>query len=129
MPRLKTDRRRTLHAGAALSLLWLLAGCSEPGPRSLTEQELQQVTVEGRVSKWLPIRFSGTVHNESTLHLERLELEIHGKTVRKDVRIAPGESDRMSLQYLFPEDEGFGTVDPAAVEWQLIGATGSETGP
>ena len=116
---------------SALALTFALAllGCADDGPRPLTEEELARITVDARVSKWLPSRFSGMVHNETSLHLLRLELEIHGKKVQKDLRIAPGASRRMSLQYLFPEDEGFGTVDPAAVEWRLVAATGSVAPP
>ncbi len=123
-------RRATQPRAVWSSLVFLLAvgcllACTPQGPRELTPDELELVKVEGRVSKWLPSRFSGTVDNGSSLELAELELEIHGKTVAKAVRIAPGASRRFSLQYLFPEDDAFGDVDPAAVQWRLVGATGS----
>lgn len=117
--------RPTTPAFAALLFILFVLACSPAGPRPLEQSELAQVVVEGRVSKWLPSRFSGTVRNGTALHLHSLELEIHGKQIVKDVRVAPGESKRLSLQYLFPEDEGFGTVDPQQVVWRLIGATAS----
>ena len=35
-----------------------------------------------------------------------------------------GASRRVSLQYLWPEDRDFGSIDPDSVEWDLVGAKG-----
>ena len=116
--------RRGAATALVTGLLTVIACLAPSEPRALTDAELAGVTVEGRVSKWLPIRFSGEVTNDTTLRLESIELEIHGKRITKKVVVAPGESRRVSLQYLFPEDPGFGTIDPAAVEWRLAAAVG-----
>lgn len=106
--------------------LAMLACLQEPsGPRPLTAEELEMIEVDARVSKWLPTRFSGTVTNNSPLVLHEIVLEIHGKRVVKPAKVASGESKRISLQFLFPEDADFGKIDPERVAWTVVGAVGA----
>ena len=99
------------------------------GPRELQEEELAALEVEGGVAKWLPIRFSATVTNAlADLALTELTFEIGGKTVSRATHISPGETQRLRMQWLFPEDEQFGEIDdPEAVPWRLVAGLGEPT--
>lgn len=104
------------------AILW---GCVDPGPRLLRPDELAKVEFDGRVSRWLPIRWSGSVTNGlEQLTITRIEIEIDGERFERDVEVAPGATQRISLQFVFPEDPRFGNVDPDAVVSRLVGATG-----
>lgn len=107
-----------------LAVTLCLSCAASDGPRALSPEELSQVELNGRVSRWLPSRFSGTVKNGSELHLVEVELEIGGNTVSKPTDIAPGQERRVSLQYIFPEDPRFESIDRDAIEWRLTGAVG-----
>ena len=128
-----TPLRRCLRANslALFLVVTVLAngGCEipeePPGPRPLSAEELALLDVDGRVSKWLPSRFSATIENpHPDLALTRLRFEVHGKVIERAARIGPGERRRISVQYLFPEDDAFGNVDPETVVWKLLGAVG-----
>ncbi len=121
-----TCRFPLLYVLGGVFFYLVVASCSEPpGPRQLTPEELSRVEVDGGVSKWLPIRFSADVVNgNSELELVELEFEVAGYVRQRTVRIAPGETRRVRLQYIFPEDEGWDDpLDPEA-PWRLRGATG-----
>lgn len=101
------------------------SGCAEPQARPLSPDELTRVEVDGRVSRWLPIRWSGSVTNGlDDLTLTSIELEIDGQRFERTVELAPGVTGRLSLQFVFPEDPRFGKIDPDAVESRLVAATG-----
>ncbi len=120
--------RITLLAGIAAS--WLLLACSNEsapiGPRPLSPDELALLEAEGRVSKWLPTRFSAEIENRNSgLTITHVTLLVHGRRIERSARIAPGESRRIAVQYLFPEDPDFGSIDPETVTWELSGASGT----
>jgi hypothetical protein len=106
----------------------LLLACAPAGPRPLTESELAQLEVAGGVSKWLPIRFTAEVTNGlEDLTVTEVSFEVHGKRVSRETRIRPGEMKRLRMQYLFPEDPDFGSVDKETFDtekivWRLAGA-------
>ena len=64
-------------------------------------------------------------HNDA-VQLELLQLEIDGRPFERRVRLEPGEARRISLQFLFPEDPGYHSDEPRAVEWRVTGALGIE---
>ena len=64
------------------------------------------------------------VNGNEELTVTHVQLVVHGREIERAARIAPGESRRIAMQYLFPEDPDFGSIDPGTVEWELVGATG-----
>ena len=109
----------------AAGLCLLSCTADPPGPRTLTEEELALIEVDGGVSKWLPIRFAADVRNgNEELDLVELEIEVAGYVRRRSVHIGAGESRRVRLQYIFPDDAGWDEpLDPDA-PWRLLGARG-----
>ncbi len=118
----------------------LVGGCAE-GPRAplggavATELDaalLEGVGVDGRVSPHLPIRFAAQVHNGLESHeLRRLRFEVGGREFEVTRRIAPGETRRISFQWIFPEDPGWDEAgtSPEPVAWRLVGAEAVAASP
>ncbi len=129
----RVERRRSWGIASFSLVLLFLVGCAPPeppGPRALSASELELLSVDGRVSKWLPSRFSATITNgNDDLEITGVRFLIHGHEIERIASIAPGESERVSVQYLFPEDPDFGSIDPQSVVWSLVGATGIVAAP
>ena len=117
----------------AIATLALAFGCRAPGEqgdsaeRPLSSGELARVEViEGGASPWLPSHFSATLRNDSALALTTVAFEIDGRRFERSARIEPGKEVTVRLQFLFPEDEGYGEADRPEIEWRLVGASGTE---
>ena len=108
------------------ALLALPAACGRaPRPRALTDEQLAKIAIEGGVARWLPIRFSAEVRNDTpVLEIVELEFEVAGMRRTVPARIAPLGERRIRFQYVFPEDPAWDGPLPADAPWSLLGAGG-----
>lgn len=114
-------------------LLASLVACANPAPsspstRPLTNDELARLSADGRVSQHLPIRFSAEIENgNEAVTVTAIRLRVHGREIDRLKRIPPGDSARLSVQFIYPEDPDWGRIEPEKVEWQLVGAEGIDS--
>ncbi len=106
------------------------SGGSAASPRLLKPDELRRLTITGAVSPHLPIRFSAQIHNGNPdITITAIRLRVHGREIDRLKRIAAGETARVSVQFIYPEDADWGRIDPDAVQWSLVQASGIEGPP